>query len=166
MIKEGLIGEFLMETENTRKLLNAIPNSVLEYRAQPFLWSLAELAAHISNIYTWYPPVYQQDFLDLATFKEEQGDLSSIEAICEQFERNAALAKQTLETSDEATYFNDWSLKSGEHTIIGPVKKIAAIRGFLCSHLYHHRGEMVAYLRVNGCKVPGLYGPSYEESHP
>jgi len=37
-------------------------------------------------------------------------------------------------------------------------------RGFLFNHIYHHRGEMIVYLRATGNKVPGMYGPTYEES--
>ncbi|RYG00925.1 MAG: damage-inducible protein DinB, partial [Chitinophagaceae bacterium] len=29
---------------------------------------------------------------------------------------------------------------------------------------YHHRGELVVYLRATGNKVPGMYGPTYEDS--
>jgi acyl CoA:acetate/3-ketoacid CoA transferase alpha subunit len=33
----------------------------------------------------------------------------------------------------------------------------------LFNHLYHHRGELVVYLRAAGAQVPGLYGPTYED---
>ncbi|MCX7984164.1 MAG: DinB family protein [Bacteroidetes bacterium] len=36
----------------------------------------------------------------------------------------------------------------------------------LCSlvkHLIHHRGQMTILMRQAGLKVPGVYGPSYEE---
>lgn len=164
MIKEGLLGEFIHETENTRKLLNAIPDDVLGYRPQPHLWTLAELAQHIAGIYQWYDGVYNYDVFDLAAFKEKKDSIEDIASIRDIFEKNAAEAQKAIEKSEESSYFNDWTLKSGDHILIGPIKKIGAIRGFLCSHLYHHRGEMIAYLRVNGCKVPGLYGSTYEES--
>jgi uncharacterized damage-inducible protein DinB len=44
-----------------------------------------------------------------------------------------------------------------------PLAKIQVIRGFLYNHLYHHRGELVVYLRSTGNKVPGLYGPTADD---
>jgi uncharacterized damage-inducible protein DinB len=164
MIKEGLLGEFLHEAENTRKLLNAIPDSALDYRPQPHLWSIAELASHIAGIYDWYDATFNYDFFDLASFQYDPGDISKAANIVQKFEENAAKAQKAIEDSDESTYFNNWSLKSGDTVLLGPLPKIGVIRGILCSHLYHHRGELIALLRVTGNKVPGLYGPNYEES--
>jgi hypothetical protein len=45
MIKQALLGEFLHEAENTRKLLQAIPDSALDWKpsektGQPVSWLL------------------------------------------------------------------------------------------------------------------------------
>jgi uncharacterized damage-inducible protein DinB len=32
--------------------------------------------------------------------------------------------------------------------------------GIMEKHSVHHRGQLSAYLRAMGCKVPGIYGPS------
>ncbi|MDR2205959.1 MAG: DinB family protein [Flavobacteriaceae bacterium] len=165
MLKQILLGEFLHEAENTRKLLNAIPDSALDYRPQPYLWSIAELASHIAGIYDWYEPTYLQDSFDLATYQYDTGDISKAINIVQKFEENVVKAQKAIENSDESTYSNDWTLKSGDQVFVGPMPKTMMIRAFLCSHLYHHRGELIAYLRVTGNNVPGLYGPSYEEFH-
>ena len=55
-------------------------------------------------------------------------------------------------------------MKSGERTVLGLVPRGIVSRGFLFNHIYHHRGELVVYLRASGNKVPGLYGPTYEDS--
>ena len=31
------------------------------------------------------------------------------------------------------------------------------------THLAHHRGQLTVYLRLNGAKVPAIYGPSADE---
>jgi uncharacterized damage-inducible protein DinB len=40
-------------------------------------------------------------------------------------------------------------------------------RGFtlynLITHQIHHRGQMTVLMRQSGLKVPGFYGPSFEE---
>lgn len=35
--------------------------------------------------------------------------------------------------------------------------------GVLVTHQIHHRGELIIIMRMNGLKVPGIYGPSREE---
>jgi len=80
MIKQTLLGEFLHEAENTRKLLKAIPDSALDFKPSEINWTTARV-----------------------------------------------------------------------------------IRSFLYNHLYHHRGELVVYLRSTGHKVPGLYGPTADD---
>lgn len=163
MLKQGHINEFNYEAENTRKLLKAIPDSALNYRPQPQLWSIGQLAQHIANIYSWFDGTFNYDKFDINSLERKNYELTAAN-ILNEFEENYAQAKKVLEDSDESQYFNDWSLVSGEHTLIGPSPKVVMARGFLYNHLYHHRGELVAHLRASGNKVPGLYGPTYEES--
>jgi uncharacterized damage-inducible protein DinB len=47
--------------------------------------------------------------------------------------------------------------------VLGPMPRSIVSRGFLFNHIYHHRGEMIVYLRATGNKVPGMYGPTYED---
>ena len=164
MLKQGLLNEFEYEAENTRKLLKAIPDSALDYRPQPHLWSVGQLAKHVANIYSWYDGTFNYDKFDINTLDEQNYELTSAN-ILNEFEENYGKAKEILENSDESQYFNEWSLVSGEHTLIGPAPKVVMARGFLYNHLYHHRGELVAHLRTTGNKVPGLYGPTYEDLH-
>ena len=163
MSKKGFINEFLHEAENTRKLLKAIPDTALDYRPQPQLWSIAQLATHIANIYSWFDGTFNYDVFDIAKLENKEINLTKAENIVKRFEEKFLEAKQVLEDSDEATYFNDWSMTASGQVVIPPSPKIAMIRGFLFNHLYHHRGELVAHLRASGNKVPGLYGPTHEE---
>jgi uncharacterized damage-inducible protein DinB len=55
-------------------------------------------------------------------------------------------------------------MQSHGQDLMPPMPRIQVVRGFLMNHLYHHRGELVAYLRAAGQKVPWLYGPAYEEA--
>ena len=91
------MGEFLYEAENTRKLLQAIPDSALDYRPQPQLWSVAELASHIANVYDWFPPTIETDDFDLGTYAYDKGDISKAANIVEKFEENLGKAKAALE---------------------------------------------------------------------
>jgi len=164
MIKQGLLGEFMHEADNTRKLLGMIPDNALGYRPQPHLWSVGELASHIAEVYNWYDVTFNQDTFDMGTYQYDKGDISKASNIIEKFESNMATAKEAIEISDEGSYMNEWSMTAGGNPIMPLMPKIQVIRGFLYNHLYHHRGELISHLRATGNKVPSMYGPNYEES--
>jgi uncharacterized damage-inducible protein DinB len=164
MIKQALLGEFQHEAENTRKLLSIIPDSALEYRPQPHLWSIGQLASHIAEVYNWYDQTFNIDNFNMDNYKYDKGDISKTSNILEKFEANTNAAQKAIEKSDETQYMNPWTMGAGEKIFLGPMPKIQVIRGFLYNHLYHHRGELISHLRASGNKVPSLYGPNYEQS--
>ena len=90
MMKQALLGEFLYEAENTRKLLNAIPDSALDYKPQPHLWSLGQLASHVAETYNWYDDTFKQDVFDFATYQYDKGDITKASNIVQKFEENFA----------------------------------------------------------------------------
>lgn len=161
MLVKSLLAEFEQEADNTRKLLNAIPDSALDYKPSEKNWTTAQLASHIAEVYNWYQPTLHQDVLDMATYKYDKGDISKAANIVAKFEENLINARKALETATDESMFVDWKMVAGSADPIFPVMpRIQVIRGFLMNHLYHHRGELVVYLRVTGNKVPGLYGPT------
>ncbi len=99
MLKQGLLNEFEYEAENTRKLLKAIPDSALDYRPQPHLWSVGQLAKHVANIYSWYDGTFNYDKFDINTLDEQNYELTSAN-ILNEFEENYGKAKEILENSD------------------------------------------------------------------
>ncbi len=164
MMKQAFLGEFQHEAENTRKLLSMIPDSALEYRPQPHLWSVGQLASHIAEVYNWYEDTFNSDDFNMDNYKYDKGDISTASNIVEKFEANQKMAAAAIEKSDESQYMNPWTMSAGGATFFGPMPKVQVIRGFLYNHLYHHRGELVAHLRASGNKVPSMYGPNHEES--
>lgn len=164
MLLQSLISEFEYEVNSTRKLLEAIPEKNLSYKPSPVSWTMGELAQHIATIYYWYVGVFAGDVYDLATDKLERGSPNDIKATLELFERNVKKAREALKSSNEDDLQVQWTMKVGKRTVLGPLPRAVVIRSFLFNHIYHHRGEMVVYLRSTGNKPPGLYGPTYEDS--
>ncbi len=165
MLVKSLLGEFEHEVENTRKLLKAIPDSALDYKPSDNSWTTGQLASHIAEIYNWYDGTLHQNVFDMATYKYDKGDISKAENIIAKFEENVQVARTALETATDESMFQNWKMvMGGTEPIFPEMPRIQVVRGFLYNHLYHHRGEMIVYLRSTGNKVPGLYGPNYEES--
>ena len=164
MIVQSLLGEFQYEAENTRKLLQAIPDSALDFKPSEKNWTTGQLASHIAEVYNWYAPTLHENVFDMATYKYDKGDISKASNIVAKFEENLANAKKALETAKDENMFEEWKMVMGSDEPIFPVMpRIQVVRGFLFNHLYHHRGEMIVYLRSTGNKVPGLYGPTADE---
>ena len=53
---------------------------------------------------------------------------------------------------------------AGEIQLFGRTMKLAAALQGLIRHQIHHRGQMTILMRSAGLAVPGVYGPSREES--
>lgn len=161
---EMLRGEFEHEVESTRKLLQAIPESTIGYKPAEHSWTMGQLAQHIATIYHWYAGTLTEDVYDIATDQLERGDVNDIRATLNLFERNVVKAREALQSITDENLAQQWTMKHGERTVLGPMPRGVVARGFLFNHIYHHRGEMVVYLRATGNKVPSIYGPTYEDN--
>ncbi len=165
MIVQSLLGEFMYEAENTRKLLNAIPDSALDYKPSEKSWTTGQLASHIAETYNWYDGTFNQDVFDMGTYKYDKGDISKAANIVAKFEENVKKARSVLESAKDEDMMKTWTMVMNGKEMFTPMPRIQVVRGFLFNHLYHHRGEMIVYLRATGNKVPGMYGPTAEESN-
>ena len=164
MILQYLKQEFEHEVGSTRKLLQAIPEKDLGYKPSEISWTMGELAQHIATIYYWYVGTLTQDNYDIATDYLERGDVNDLKATLTLFESNVEKARAALNSLTEEKLQDNWTMKAGDKVVLGPMPRGIVTRGFLFNHIYHHRGEMIVYLRATGNKVPGMYGPTYEES--
>lgn len=164
MLLQALIGEFEQEVKSTRKLLQAVPQKDISYKPSPISWTMGELSQHIATLYYWYVGTLTKDVYDMAADQIERGDPSDIKATLELFESNVEKARTALNSINEESLGQPWTMKIGDKTVLGPMPRGIVARGFLFNHIYHHRGELIVYLRATGNKVPGMYGPTYEES--
>ncbi|SKB41533.1 DinB family protein [Daejeonella lutea] len=163
MILKSLSNEFEHEVTSTRRLLQAVPEKDLAFKPSDISWTMGELAQHIATIYYWYVGTCTMDEYDMAADQLERGSPGDIKATLELFETNVEKAREALKSLTEENLKENWTMKVGDKVVLGPMARIGVIRGFLFNHIYHHRGEMIVYLRATGNKVPGMYGPTYEE---
>ncbi|SFH34223.1 DinB family protein [Pedobacter insulae] len=161
-----LIQEFENEVKSTRKLLQAIPEKDLGYKPSPISWNMGELAQHIATIYYWYVGAFTMDVYDMSSDQLERGSTNDIKATLALFESNVELARKAFESLTEENLQTDWKMTVGDKVVLGPMPRANVLRGFLFNHTYHHRGELIVYLRATGNKVPNMYGPVYEDDAP
>ncbi|MEZ4689127.1 MAG: DinB family protein [Ignavibacteria bacterium] len=56
----------------------------------------------------------------------------------------------------------NWTMRNGEKVYF-TMPKIAVLRGFVMSHLIHHRGQLSVYMRMLDIPLPSVYGPTADE---
>jgi uncharacterized damage-inducible protein DinB len=54
-------------------------------------------------------------------------------------------------------------LRRGPKTIMA-LPRVDMIRSIMLNHWYHHRGQLLVYLRLLDVPVPSVYGPSADEN--
>ena len=163
MLKTGLLHELLHEAQNTKKLIAAIPDNLLNWKLTEKSMTTAELASHIVGLYDWYERVIQHSELDFHKYDYKTGDTSKTENILAKLDENIKNAKAAIDNFDDVKALEKWRLVAGAVELVPPMPKVAVLRSIVCNHIYHHRGQLTMYLRVSGNKVPGLYGPSADE---
>jgi uncharacterized damage-inducible protein DinB len=158
-----LIQEFEHEVSNTRKLLQMVPEKDLAYKPAATSWTMGELAQHIATIYYWYVGTLNKTVYDMAADQIERGDTNDIKATLALFENNVEKARSAIQSINEDSLQEDWTMKVADQVVLGPMPRALVVRSFLFNHVYHHRGELIVYLRATGNKVPSIYGPTYED---
>jgi uncharacterized damage-inducible protein DinB len=165
-LSEMIMPEFEQEMANTRKTLERVPEEKLEWKPHEKSTSLGGLATHLANIPSWTMNTFDRDELDIAppdgsTFRLEQA--KSTADLLAAFDKNVADARTTLAGAGDDQWLGKWSLLRGGQTIM-TLPRAAVMRGFVISHLIHHRAQLGVYLRLLDVPVPAIYGPSADES--
>src|SRR5438270_487024 len=163
MLSQLLIPEIQQESASTKRLLERVPQEQFGWKPHEKSMSLLRLASHVAEMYSWIPVILGGPEFDFAkrTYQplkvETTGDLVS------HLERNGDAAIAALQRAGDETLAGKFTLKNGDH-ILFSLPRIAAVRTMSLNHLVHHRGQLSVYLRLLNVSIPGMYGPSADES--
>lgn len=157
-----MLPEFDAEVENTRRMFAAIPDEKLDFQPSEKSWQLLKLATHVANLPFWIPATLDQDELDVAE-GFEQPDPKSMADVIAHLDAAVAAGRAALESATAEHLMTDWTLRSGD-TVHFTMPKVAVLRSFVFNHIVHHRGQLAVYLRLIDVPVPGMYGPSADET--
>ena len=156
-----LLPEFDHESQNTRKMLERVPDEHLDYRPHEKSWTMRDLATHIATLGSWARPTFEQDGIDLSQPWEQQSFANAAEIVAA-FDATIADARAALESASAETFGEMWTLRSGD-TVHFSMPKGQVFRFFVMNHIVHHRAQLGVYLRECDVAVPGMYGPSADE---
>ena len=154
-----LLPRLQSEQATTKKILSAVPPDKGDYKPHPQSRSSLELSRHIAATEMWFldaviDHVFKEDDLPMPS------ELKPGNEIARWYDENFAQRLPTL------------GALSGEH-LATPVNYIGLLNdpavaylSFGIRHSVHHRGQLSAYLRPMGAKVPAIYVESADEPFP
>jgi uncharacterized damage-inducible protein DinB len=152
------INEFLtdwkLESESTIKVFTNLTDESLDYKDSEIGRTIGRLAWHITAT---IGEMLERTGLKFDILNDDNNYPKSEEEILEKYKEASDKLLEQLSTE-----WNDDSLKE-EVNMYGEMWTKEAVLISLIKHQIHHRGQMTSLMRRAGLKVPGIYGPSYEE---
>jgi uncharacterized damage-inducible protein DinB len=154
VVSEFLLGNLDAEIPATINVLRAVPLDKLEYRPDPASKTALALVRHITLDDEWLlNGVADGAFGPVPDESDACGLMSPADAVARYKERIPAAMARVRAMSGDALM---------QEVALGDVIKMPAIQflAMMLRHSAHHRGQLSAYLRAMGGKVPSIYGPS------
>jgi uncharacterized damage-inducible protein DinB len=161
-----IIDTFLAELEQealaTTRVLERVPQEHLSWRPHPKSMSLGQLALHVATI-----PGNIAQLAALESIPEPpkfvQAEAATAAELVPTFQASLATARETLSGFDDQALGATWRLMSGGHEIMA-MPRAAVLRTIMLNHWYHHRGQLLVYLRMHNVPLPSVYGPTADEN--
>ncbi len=156
--KELFLQTWKSECVITQRVLNAVPNAMLDYRPDPRSRSALELAIHNA--------IHSHMLLGLLE-KGQIGPGITPPTTVAEAQQAFAVPNPKIEKQIRAMEDKAWESKGGK--LMGPEGKVmvsapyANLAWMLLLDMVHHRGQLSAYLRAMGGKVPSIYGASADD---
>ena len=159
---DGLLAELEQEADTTRRVLERIPQAHLSWKPHPKSMSLGQLALHVATVPGNVAQLAAVDTIpEPPTFVQPEATTTSelVPALTE----SVAKARRLLGGFDDAKMSATWRLQSGGREIMA-LPRVALVRAIMLNHWYHHRGQLLVYLRLLNQSVPSVYGPTADEN--
>lgn len=155
-IAAAMIALWEREVPAMLRVLNSVPDAQRDHRPAPKSRSAWELARHIATSDAWF-----LDAIERGVFHFDRDAAAAAEAqfrnVGDVVEFYAATIPAMLRRMGEMP--GDALAQVIDFYGRMEMSRAAWI-GFACNHSVHHRGQLSAYLRGMGAKVPDIYGPS------
>jgi uncharacterized damage-inducible protein DinB len=159
---DGLLAELDQEAQTTRRVLERVPEAHLSWRPHPKSMSLGQLALHIATVPGSVAELAAVDTVpQLPEFVRTEA--TTVSELVPALMESVAAVKRTLGAFDDARMAATWRLQHQGRDVLA-MPRVAFLRAIMLNHWYHHRGQLLVYLRLLDQPVPSVYGPSADEN--
>jgi len=160
---QSMWSELEQEAGATRRVLERVPADKLTWRPHPKSMTLGQLALHVAKVPGDLANLSKLEGIDAETVDFNPAQPAQAGEILPALEASLEAARATLSALDATTASGAWRLTAGPREIF-TVPRIALLRSLMLNHWYHHRGQLVVYLRILDVPVPAVYGRSADEN--
>ena len=161
-LTERLIGELEQESDATRRVLERVPEDKLSWKPHAKSMSLGQLALHVATV-----PGNVAEIAAMDALREPpafvQPEATSAAELVPALTASVTKARQHLGGLDDEAMGKTWRLMSGGREVMA-MPRAAFARAVMLNHWYHHRGQLLVYLRLLNLSVPSVYGPTADEN--
>lgn len=158
VIRDFFVGMLEQEAKTTRRVLEAVPAAKGDYRPDPKSRTGLDLAWHLASVDAWFVEgILAANFDPSTEATAVPADIKSGADLAAFYDKNYTARIGELKKLDGAAltkvvnFFGAFDLP------------LVMYITFLNNHSIHHRGQLSAYLRAMGGKVPSIYGGSADE---
>ena len=143
------------EIATTKKVIQNVPEEKKSYKPDPKSMSANELAWHIASTDVWILEGIAKGKFEMDPSQENPAP-ATIKDILNYYEKSMAAGLSKVKA------MNGEDLAKGV-SFFGMEMPNVTYLNILMNHSIHHRGQLSAYLRPMGAKVPSIYGGSADE---
>jgi uncharacterized damage-inducible protein DinB len=161
LIIDTLLAELEQESVATRRVLERVPQAHLSWKPHPKSWSLGQLALHVATLPGNVAQLASVDSSEPPVFVQQEATTAA--ELLPALAASVAEARHRLGNFDDAAMGATWRLMNGGHELLA-MPRVAFARAIMLNHWYHHRGQLLVYLRLLDVPVPSIYGPSADEN--
>jgi uncharacterized damage-inducible protein DinB len=160
-LSERLIAEFTREVESTRRVLDRVPEDRLTWKPHPKSMSLGQLAMHVAGVPGGVTTLLRELVAEVPIVPLTEA--ASRAEILNTLEWSVVTVNNALTTWGDDGLHADWRMTLKGETLLA-MPRIDMVRSTVLNHWYHHRGELIVYLRLLDVPIPAIYGPSADEN--
>lgn len=160
-IIDVLLNELEMEAQATARVLERVPQEHLSWRPHPKSFSLGQLALHVATIPGMVAELAALDTAAPPQFI--QPEAATAAELVPAMKASVARAREVLGGFDDAAMNATWRLVAGDKELMA-MPRAALARMVMLNHWYHHRGQLLVYLRLHDVPLPSVYGPTADEN--
>ena len=161
-IADALLAELDQESAATRRVLERIPQAHLSWKPHPRSMSLGQLALHVATVPGNVAELASVDTVPVPP-QFVQPEAATAAELIPALSASVAKARNHLGGFDDAAMGATWRLMNGEREVMA-MPRVALVRAVMLNHWYHHRGQLLVYLRLLDVPVPSVYGPTADEN--
>ena len=156
-IRDLLVATIENESQALRKVIAAVPNDNRDYKPDPKSRTAWEIAVHMAMSDIWFADSILGGEFAWTGEPATPGEMTDPAAVAKWHEDQLGdrLAKLRAMAPEQMLKPVDF---------FGTTAPAVTLLAAMNNHAIHHRGQLAAYLRAAGSKVPAIYGMSADEN--